>query len=187
MRLLDAISLFLILLLISLGSNAQSNIEHDINVSIPEVALLSLQTDGAGEVNFVTGASNVAGLEINIEKKEHPGIWINYSSVVSANQKRKVVASVLGEIPAGLVIKLKTSESRGKGLGRLGHGQKEIALGNSPVDVISGIGTCCTGAGVRNGHLLTYSLELDNSAEAYEQLAFSQSSLQILYTLTDDN
>ncbi len=187
MKLLDAISFFLFLIFISINSSAQSKAEHEINISIPEVALIALQSEGEDVINFMATAPDIAGQELQLQKSEQPGIWINYTSLVRANHKRKITATVQGEIPPGFEIVLKTSEGKGSGKGQLGSPLDEVTLSNIPVDVITGIGTCYTGQGTKNGHLLNYSLELINGGDLYNKIYQTESTLQIIYTLTDDN
>ncbi|KJF44498.1 hypothetical protein [Draconibacterium sediminis] len=187
MKLLDAISCLIFLVLFSLAASAQESISHQLGIDIPEVALLALQSENTTDVNLSALPPNTAGQQIKTNKEEQSGIWINYSSVVRKNQKRKVTATVVGEIPEGMVLKVMASESRGEGKGKLGESLSWVALRNGSVDVISDIGSCYTGRGAQNGHLLTYKIELDDDADQYAKLKQSETSLQILYTLTDDN
>jgi len=186
-KLLDAISFFLFLIFISFNSFAQSKAEHEINVSIPEVALIALQSEGEDAINFLVTAPDIAGQQVKLSKSEQPEIWINYTSLVRANQKRKITATVQGDIPPGFEIILKTSGGTGNGKGQLGNPLDKVTLSNVPADVITGIGTCYTGQGTQNGYLLNYSLELINGGNLYNKIRQTESSLQIIYTLTDDN
>lgn len=185
MRLSDAISLTLLLFIISFKCYAQRDAEHEINVNISEVALLEVLAGSGGEVNFNGVAPNTSGQKIRISNKAGSGVWLNYSSIVGPNQFRTVTATVLGNIPAGIVLKVKTSECKGVGRGLVGQTLNEKELSNSPVNIITGIGSCFTGQGEQNGHELSYSLELND--DAYGLLERKETSLQILYTLTDVN
>lgn len=187
MKLLDAISCFIFLVLFSLAARAQESISHNMGIDVPEVALLALQTENSFEVSLNATLPNTAGQKIQMNKEKQSGVWINYSSIVRANQKRKVTATVVGEIPEGMILEVLASECRGKGKGKLGEPLSWVALKNGSVDVISNIGSCYTGSGVQNGHSLTYKIELDEDADQYAELTQSETSLQILYTLTDDN
>jgi hypothetical protein len=82
---------------------------------------------------------------------------------------------------------VEASQATGQGNGTIGQPIGKVALSGQPADVISGIGSCYTGKGVSNGHMLTYRLETDNSGESMADLAQHQSSLQVIYTLTDHN
>lgn len=187
MRLLDAISFMLILLLFSAGAVAQNSVKHDLNVDIREVALLALRYDGDGTIDFASATPNSAGQAINLASENESEIWVNYSSIVELNKKRKVTATVLGEIPEGIELKVKASEYQGSGKGILGRPADYVSLSNGSVDVISNIGSCYTGQGIQNGHMLTYTVELKKDHSAYDLLKQKKASLQIIYTLTDDN
>ncbi|HYQ56972.1 MAG TPA: hypothetical protein VEP89_06455 [Draconibacterium sp.] len=187
MKLLDAISCFILLALFSLAAGAQESTSHNLGIEVPEVALLALQSENSSDINLNATLPNTAGQQIKTNKEQQSGIWINYSSIVRENQKRKVTATVVGGIPQGMKLKVKASESRGEGKGKLGESLSWVALRNGSVDVISNIGSCYTGRGAQNGHMLTYKIELDDEAGQYAKLTHSETSLQILYTLTDDN
>ncbi len=187
MKLLDAISCFIFMVLFSLVAGAQESTSHKLEIDVSEVALLALQMEKGSDVNLNAAMPNTAGQQIQMNKEEPSGIWINYSSIVRADQKRKVTATVVGEIPQGMILKVMASESRGEGRGKLGESLSWVALKTGSVDVISNIGSCYTGHGVQNGHLLSYKIELEDNEDMYAKLKESETSLQILYTLTDDN
>lgn len=187
MKLLDAISCFIFFIIFQFAASAQESARHELKIDITEVALLSLQTENGDDVNFETVQPEVAGQSIEIQQNEESGIWINYSSIVKTDQRRKVTASVVGDIPKGIVLKVKASENQGSGKGRLGEPLSWVTLKQGAVDVISNIGSCYTGRGVQNGHQITYKVELDDESDQYAYLAEGNTSLQILYTLTDDN
>ena len=187
MRLLDAISFMLILFLFSTVVEAQNSVKHDLNVDIREVALLALRFDGDGTIDFGSSTPGSAGQAINLASENTSEIWVNYSSIVERNKTRKVTATVLGEIPEGIELKVKASEYQGSGKGILGKPLDYVSLSNGSVDVISNIGSCFTGRGIQNGHMLTYSVELKEDHNAYDLLKEKKTSLQIIYTLTDDN
>lgn len=173
--------------MLSFVATAQQNESHKLGIDIPEVALLALQSENGSGLNFNSALPNAASQNINMSGEEQSGIWINYSSIVRAGQKRKVTATVVGDIPPGVVLKVKASEGRGEGNGKLGEPLSWVIIKNVPVDVISNIGSCYTGRGVENGHMLSYKIEMDDQTDRYTSLVQSETSLQILYTLTDDN
>ncbi|MDX8338296.1 hypothetical protein SLH46_03805 [Draconibacterium sp. IB214405] len=187
MKLLDAISCFLFFITFHVAVSAQESTKHALKIDVDEVALLSLQSENGDAVNFEAVQPRYAGQQIEIQQKEQSGIWINYSSIVKANQRRKVTASVVGDIPQGVVVKVMASENRGAGKGQLGEPVPWVTLKNGTVDVISNIGSCYTGRGIQNGHLISYKVELDDESDQYALLSENTTSLQIMYTLTDDN
>lgn len=187
MKLLDTISCFLFLILFTVAANAQQSAKHDLTIDVQEVALLALQANNGDDINFSAIHPEVAGQQIKIAEDQQSELWVNYSSIVKANHRRKVTATVVGDIPGGIVLKVMASESRGEGRGKLGEPLSWVKLENTPVDIISNIGSCYTGRGTQNGHLLTYRIELEDQSDQYAYLSQSETSLQILYTLTDDN
>ena len=86
MRLLDAISFMLILLLFSVGVVAQNIVKHDLNVDIREVALLALQYDGDGTIDFISSTPGTAGQAISLASENSTAIWVNYSYEDFINQ-----------------------------------------------------------------------------------------------------
>ncbi len=179
----------IIIFLLPVCSIAQNNLaNHKIGIEIPEVALLGLVSDGATDINLNTLSPKEAGSSIDISNTQNKNIWINYSSILALkDHKRKIIAMVQGEIPKGIRLKLEASEAVGSGKGKTGESVGIVTLSNEPSDVILDIGSCYTGKGLNNGHHLTYKLEIDDSAEEYAQLTFGQTSLNVIYTLTDLN
>jgi len=173
----------------ALGSTAQDNTAtHKINVQIPEVALLGLVSETQTEINLNTTSPAEAGNAVNFSNATNNQIWINYSSIISeATPKRKVIAMIQGEIPEGINLKVEASGATGSGKGRLGKPAGEVILTNQPTDVIVDIGSCYTGKGINNGHYLTYKIEKEESNGNYARLAQQQSSVNVVYTLTDYN
>ncbi|QIA09786.1 hypothetical protein [Draconibacterium halophilum] len=168
------------------GLASDKEAEHKASVIIPDVALLSLKVEGNSNVEFQSAAPTTAGEKIDLQSKQESNIWLNYSSIVTSNQKRKITATVVGDIPNGISIKLKVGENIGAGIGELGLSNGSIVLSNSPVDIISGIGSCYTGVGVQNGHPLSYNLEIDENS-FYSNSEKGETSVSVIYTLTDDN
>lgn len=168
------------------GQNGQA--DHKINIEIPEVALLGLVSGESGGINLMAVAPDEAGNPIHLAEIQHNnGIWINYSSIIrTQNHRRKVVAVVQGEIPAGLRLIVEATEASGGG-GMLGKPVGRVYLTGEPAEVISDIGSCYTGKGTNNGHLLSYHLEADDNAEDFANLARNQTTLNVVYTLTDHN
>ena len=183
-------SLISLLILLLLGNSfclaSDKNASHKSTVTIPEVALLSLQFEGNPGVQMTATAPTMAGTPLNLENHSNTTVWLNYSSVTAPDQKRKVTAMVVGEIPEGVTIKLNADESTGQGKGKLGKSNGKITLSNIPGDIISDIGSCYTGRGIQNGHKLSYSVEIDN-AHFYKSIKAVETSLSVVYTLTDDN
>jgi hypothetical protein len=171
------------------GGTAQDNTAtHEINVRIPEVALLGLVSEIQTDIHLNAALSTEAGDAVDFSDAANNRVWINYSSIISeATPKRKVIAMVQGEMPQGVKLVVEASDYSGSGKGKLGKPAGEVVLSNQPSDVIVDIGSCYTGKGVNNGHYLTYKLEKDNSSESYAMLNQKNTSVNVVYTLTDNN
>lgn len=159
---------------------------HKARVNIPNVALLSLQFEENSTLDLTGISTAVAGDQIYLDSKKKTGVWINYSSIIEKNQKRKVTATVNGTLPQGITLKVKAEKSIGNGKGELGHSTGLVELSEMPTDIISGIGSCYTGTGSQNGHLLSYEVDIDEAVffrNSDQQLAV----VSVVYTLTDDN
>lgn len=173
--------------LVNTAQNSNSD-SHNLNITIPEVALLSIVSDSETNIELNTNAPNEAGSEIDFNNTSNNRIWINYSSIISkTTPRRKVVAMVQGDIPVGVRLKVEASDYSGSGKGRLGKPAGEVELSNQPSDIILDIGSCYTGKGSKNGHYLTYKLEKNESANSYAMISQQETSLNVVYTLTDYN
>ncbi|WP_167617623.1 hypothetical protein [Maribellus sediminis] len=182
-----AIGLFFILLVLAGTCYADEHeANHKAKVNIPNVALLSLQFEENSSLDLTGSAAAIAGDQINLNTDQKSGVWINYSSVSEKNQKRKVTASVSGTIPQGITLKVKAEKSVGNGKGELGQSKGFVKLSETPADIISGIGSCYTGTGIQNGHLLSYEVDVDE-AVFYRNSEQQPALVSVVYTLTDDN
>jgi len=160
---------------------------HDVNISMPKVALLKLVSNNTGDLLIDLVAPDKAGNNLVSENFDNI-FWVNYSSVLNkTNQKRKIVAVMKTQLPKGIKLKVQAYNSTGGGVGDLGQPTDEVTLSNNPADIITGIGSCYTGKGVEKGHFLRYSLEFDKTSEDYALISSKSFRLNIIYTLTDDN
>jgi len=183
--------LIVFLLFCSTGiMTAQNNVSsHKLNIGVPDVALLGLASENSSGISFSASSPTEAGNSIDFNNEhQNNNIWLNYSSIIkNSTHRRKIVAFVQGEMPEGIHLKLKASEAEGAGKGKLGNPAGEILLTEEPTDIISDIGSCYTGKGANNGHVLTYELEYDQSSTAYAGLNTEQTTFHVVYTLTDHN
>lgn len=184
-------TIFILLLSsISFGNFAQNEntATHDLNVVIPEVALLGVVSESQTDIALNAAVPTEAGNAVDFSDATNNRVWINYSSIISeSTPKRKVIAMVQGEMPQGVKLVVKASDYSGSGKGKLGKPAGEVVLSNQPSDVIVDIGSCYTGKGVNQGHYLTYKLEKDDASESYAMLNQQNTSVNVVYTLTDYN
>jgi len=190
MKKLRTIFLVLIAATFAVEITAQENsTSHEVNIEVPEVALIGLVADNSTDIDFSTSSPVKAGSAVNFTNtKQHQNIWLNYSSIIrNQNHERKIVAFIQGEIPEGVQLIVEASEFEGSGKGKLGRSKGMITLSNQPTEIISDIGSCYTGKGENNGHYLSYKIKYDESANFYASLNSGQNSVQVVYTLTDNN
>lgn len=189
MKIKGAIKLMFLLCFIPAFLNAQEHeAKHKIEMEIPEVALLGIVSNDNTTINLNSTLPTEAGNALTFDKAQNTSVWLNYSSVVtSKDNKRKVVGMVQGELPAGIKLMVEASDFSGKGKGKFGEPAGYIQLTNQPKDIIVGIGSCYTGKGANNGHVLSYKIETDNTADNYTSLTRQQNAVNVIYTLTDYN
>lgn len=161
--------------------------ESQINVflSIPEIALIDIESLSTNDVKFMVVPTGESGENPEIMETSNKTLWINYSSALSnSNSTRSIVAEISqGQLPDGILMFLEASEYSGAGGGQVGHPAEKIDLSNQPRPIITEIGSCYTGDGVNNGHLLTFSLEVSDYSRIH---AVDESAFTVLYTITDN-
>lgn len=160
--------------------------EREVNVrfSLPAVALLDVEPGTGSTLNFVLSPSAVSGTLPEMEETSGRTLWLNYSSALERNgSTRSIVAQVAGgSLPGGFSIVVETSAYQGDGRGTFGQPAGKVVLSDQPLTILSGVGNGYTGDGVGNGHMLTFTVEIDNYAELS---ATGEASFTILYTLSD--
>lgn len=175
--------LFLAILLFQFLANGQSDVSHDVRVVFPEVALLNI-AHPAGPVSL-TEVHDPAEVVQCIPLNGNPGYeyWINYSSMVRGGKpERKVVASLTGEIPEGISVSVEAADCTGSGKGKTGIPAGKKQLTGMPEEIISGIGSCYTGKGTTNGHLIRLTIDV-NPVDA--QASQMPGHLMVTYRITD--
>lgn len=190
MNYLQTILSLIFLVIVSSHAYSQGNsASHKLDVEIPEVALLGMVSSGQSTIDLKAISPVEAGSSIDFsDSRQEEMLWINYTSVIKNNShRRKIVALVQGEIPAGVQLKVEASEATGDGRGQRGSSMGIVTLSGQPSEIITNIGSCYTGTGANNGHFLTYKLDFDKSANNFAQLTRAQTTLSVVYTLTDLN
>ena len=160
----------------------------EVNITIPEVAILDLESTSGTTVNLSINAGNESGTPFDLSQASDSSIWLNYSSVKgrASDAKREIFACFTsGQVPNGLQLRIQALQDAGKGNGVIGTPRNELTLSYTPRKIIKNIGSCYTGTGVGSGHRLVYSLRLKNNR--IDKLDYDQSgSLTVLYTFSED-
>lgn len=158
-------------------STATSN--HTLTMGIPEVCLLgtssaaiSLQLTTATAGNQITGGTGTGFAQV--------------SSIVSTGETRTITASVTG-VPAGTSLSVNTTPpSGGNSGGVLGTGStnKSLVNGASAITLVTGIGSCYTGAASTDGYQLDYTWS--SSLGAYGSIVASAGvTATVVLTITN--
>jgi hypothetical protein len=143
--------------------SAQAQESTEVGVSMPEIAMLDLEPTGAEvllEIKSPNGAGTFTKNANSIQSK-----WINYTSAVRKGQVRDIFVQIeYGSVPPGMSMFVEASSVLG-GAGQIGKTAGKMLLSYSPQRLVQGIGGAYTGNGAKNGHPLSYFLEINKVAE----------------------
>jgi hypothetical protein len=182
MRYLLAITL----LIHALTARAQTSTNSvNVSVSLPSVALIDLLQGTSGNVvlsmTAPTEAGNAAGTGT-----VNANTWLIFTSAVAAGSSRSIRGDIIGNLPAGIRLKLNVAPYVGNGQGFTGG--KSYVTGNTyltstPTRFIDNIQGAYTGTGYgTSGFRLTYSLEVQNFAN----IRSGSSTVTVRYTMSDN-
>lgn len=167
-------------------NNDTHEASHAVEISIPTVALVDVEgSDGeAATVNLKPDVSALeAGEAVNFTSATNSDLWLNYTSVVGADQTRNITASLDGSLPSGVSLNIAAS-GVSTGNGALGNTAGQISLSASAQNLITGIGSGYTESGYEKGHQLTYTLDMDN--DSYENLVADDYDVTVMFTITGE-
>jgi len=165
--------------------------QHQVTIGINAHALVDVESaSGSSSISLSPVAPSEAGLGLDFSNAVNTDLWLNYSSIVSSNDKKnKIFAKINGTLPTGVSLELAVSDPVEGGAGRVGapkngNGNK-ITLTDSEQEVIHNIRSCYTGNNAGNGHNLTYSLKLDEESD-YGDITESSADVNIVYTIIEE-
>jgi hypothetical protein len=169
--------------LISARVDAQdkSGDSHTVSITIPEVAILDIESAGSKDIALSFAAPEEAGL--GITGSSNSSLWLNYSSIKSVSNTTRTVSASVNNTIAGADIVISAASSSGSGAGTIGEPSGDVTLTTSDQVIVNNIGSCYTGSGINNGHNLTYTLKVNGSYEELE--AASQTPLTVTYTISN--
>lgn len=176
----------------SFALNAQDDQDdvHDVVISIPEVALVDLESASGLAINLGPTAPTEAGLPLDFTGQSNSDIWLNYSSIMSSSNDptRDITAAITnGTLPGGMQLDVTAAADAGNGDGTMGTSAGAVNLTTTPQNVITGIGSAYTADGPNNGHNLTYDLTLSGAAGSYAALdADDATTIEVTYTISDN-
>ncbi|PCI32105.1 MAG: hypothetical protein COB60_10100 [Flavobacteriaceae bacterium] len=158
--------------------------QNDVTASfeLQEIALLGLEPRNTNVVLGLAAPSNSGDKAAVVMANNSK--WLNFTSAVRQGTSGRNISVKIedGNIPKGLVLKLKTTAYQGGGKGDLGSNVQEITLGYHSQVIVKNIGGAFTGNGSGNGYKLTYFLEIQN----YDALDVKSSeTITVSLTLSD--
>ncbi|PXY01657.1 hypothetical protein DF185_09320 [Marinifilum breve] len=153
---------------------------HTLSVTVPEVAILDLESPGTTAIALSFTAPTEAGM--GVEGSSNSDLWLNYSSIKSTVNPTRTVNVQMSKIIPGADIKVAAAAHAGTGEGAVGTPAGELTLTTSAQTLVNGIGSCYTGDGVSNGHNLTYSLVVGSDYSALEK---TNEPVTITYTISN--
>jgi len=159
---------------------------HNVSISIPNIAILDIETTNAEDVTFALDAIGLDAGEEFIIDEENSDLWINYTSILGASGNQRSITVESSSIPsiAGLTLKVIASTHSGTGGGAVGIPTTVVTPSVVPTDIITGIGSSFTGNGNSNGHNLTYYLGFSGDFSDLNASAAS-SVIAMTYTIVD--
>jgi len=157
---------------------------HDVTITVSEIAELRILGDAAPSFTINETGPITAGAAPAISD-DTGDRYLQYTSVVSGVQTRKITAGLSANAPAGLTLNLKPAESVAAGnQGSTGSRASEtIALTTTAADVITTIGSGYTGTGELNGWKFNYELLIADVA----LVRAVNPTITVTYTLTAGN
>lgn len=176
----------LLALVFSTSLFAQQQANSDVSFSMPEVALIDIEPGVNNTIYFEVDASPESGTEPVISENVNKTLWINYTSSQIGSQGSRSISTVIssGSVPAGINIFIRAAKYTGIGEGeKLGRRLGRKKLDNNPRTIIKNIKNCYTGDGVGNGHLLTFTMEIDDLTKV---TSINDANFVVTYTLTDN-
>ncbi len=158
---------------------------HTVAISIPNIAILDIETTADEDVTFNLDATGLEAGEEFVIDEENADLWINYTSILGASGNQRSITVESTSVPSitGLTLKVIASSHSGNGGGTIGTPTAVVTPSLVPTNVITGIGSAFTGNGNSNGHNLTY--YLDFTGDFSDLNATAIPVIAMTYTITD--
>lgn len=157
---------------------AQTTAGEAVTYSLPAMKLLAVEGD-APSLTFVTPAYGAA-----IADATSSGSWLNYTSVIDSTITNKIQVIITGTVPAGTTLKVAAATAT-TGNGTLGSSPAAVTLSTTDQDLITGIGSCYTGAGPNLGANLTYTWSVTPTGYASLR-STAAADINVTYTIAAD-
>src|SRR5690606_3232311 len=172
------------------GAQAQvddSNDSHTITVSIQSVAILDIETTATKNFNLGPTIPAEAGNPLD-DSATNNTLWLNYSFIPSDQGETASITVQTDEVIPGMDINVEAAAAAAaSGDGQKGTPTGVITLSSTSAQVIiQNIGASYTGDGNASGHQLTYTLDIDGTANYEDLYAQSNTVINVTYTIAED-
>lgn len=163
---------------------------HTIAVSIPEVALVDIESATSKNISMGFTAPTEAGLPLTTPA-DNSTLWLNYSSIKTSTgaDTSRTISVKLSPVIVGVDVKVAAAAYSGSGEGTVGISSGQLTLTTTDQSILTGIGSVYTGNGVSNGHNLTYSVNYGTTggtAVYADLVANPTASTTVTYTISDN-
>lgn len=180
------IILFLIISIfpVDIYSQYDNSATMSLSVSIPAIALINFATDVNKTVTYTYSNITPNQIEQIITPNIGDATWLNYSSIVKEGTSNYITVNInYGSLPSDVELYLQIGPDVGAGGGNTGSPANFITLSYYPQIIISNIGSCFTGVGVRKGHQLRY-IWKNSKGYDYELKYENGEQISVIYTIT---
>ena len=160
---------------------------HDVEISIPMVALVDVEGTGGEASSITLGATFTGeageGLDFSAINDQ---LWLNYTSIVATTGATRRITVEIDDptlLPSGVSLNVSAATSA-TGNGILGTGASVTGLSATAADIVTGIQSGYTEDGTSKGCQLTYSMDMDLAD--YGTLTQSNPKVKVTYTILDN-
>lgn len=176
MKHINKILLAVLVVSISTAYSDNNTDSHNINLTIPTIALLDIESAGSNDISVTLVAPEEAGDPFASQTDN--SLWLNVTSIVTSGASNNISVSIDQTIP-GLDLKV-IAAANISGKGNLGTPDTEVTLTTSSQTLVHGITSGYTTNGSGNGFQLTYTVDPDE--DALDALVASSPIIEVTYT-----
>lgn len=171
----------------SVGAQAQddSDDSHTITVSIQPVAILDIETTSTKNFSLGPAIPTEAGNPLD-DSATNNTLWLNYSFIPSGQGETASITVQTDGVISGMDINVEAAVAAANGDGQKGSPTGLLTLSTVAQVIIDNIGASYTGDGNASGHQLTYTLDIDGTADYADLYAQTNTVITVTYTIAED-
>lgn len=172
----------------SVGAQAQddSDDSHTITVSIQPVAILDIETTATKNFTLSPAIPTEAGNPLD-DSATNNTLWLNYSFIPSGQGETASITVQTDGVISGMDINVVAAvAAAANGDGQKGSPTGLLTLSTVAQVIIDNIGASYTGDGNASGHQLTYTLDIDGTADYADLYAQTNTVITVTYTIAED-